>query len=91
MTDASVAETVIAIIAEKALLQPSQITPDSALSDLGLDSLAMVEAIFALEEMFDIEIPFSAQDDTGEAADFDISTVGAIIVGVEGLLAHQAA
>ncbi len=88
-----VAETVIRIIADKAMVLPETLTPDSTLSGLGIDSLGMVEAIFALEEAFDISIPFSAQDTGAESPGqgFDISTIGAIIAGVEGLLAQRAA
>ncbi len=85
----SVADRVTLIIADKAMLTPEDITPEARLADLGVDSLGMVEAIFALEEAFDITIPFNAQDVAGPG--FDISTVGAIIAGIEGLLAQKAA
>lgn len=83
------AETVIAILADKALLDPSEVTPDQSLADLGMDSLTLVEAIFAMEEAFDIVVPFSVQE--GSAVTFDTSTVGAIIGGIETLLAQKAA
>lgn len=86
---AEITTTVLRIIAEKAMLAPADLTPDMALADLGMDSLGMVETIFALEEAFDITIPFNAQD--SGAPGFDISTIAAIIAGVEGLLAHKAA
>lgn len=80
-------ERVIAIIAEKALLDPSDVTEDSNLAALGMDSLALVEAVFALEEAFDIAIPFNANDPM--EGRFDTSTVGSIITAVEGLLAQK--
>ncbi|MEO0914394.1 MAG: phosphopantetheine-binding protein, partial [Pseudomonadota bacterium] len=58
----SVADKVIAIIAEQAVLDPSDVTMDSTLDDLGLDSLGLVEAIFAIEEQFDVSVPFNAND-----------------------------
>ena len=82
------AQTVIAIIADKALLHPSELSSEMPLADLGVDSLAMVEAIFAMEEAFDIAIPFTAQN--GETG-FDLSTIGAIIEGVNRLIAQKAA
>ena len=37
-----------------------RLTPDMALQDLGVESLDLVEIIFALEEKFDISIPYYA-------------------------------
>lgn len=78
---------VIAIIAEQAVLEPSDVTPDSTLADLGIDSLGLVESIFAIEEAFDITVPFNAN--APEASDFDISSVASIIAGIETLVKEQ--
>lgn len=83
-----IAQRVIAILAEQALLDPSDVMPDQTLTDLGIDSLGLVESIFAIEEAFDIDVPFNANDPT--ALDFDISSVASIIRAVEGLLVAQA-
>lgn len=84
-----VRDKVIAIIAEKAVLDPSDVTLESSLSSLGVDSLSMVEAIFAMEEAFDVSIPFNANDPA--EGRFDISTVGSIVVAIEDLLAQKVA
>lgn len=84
-----VREKVISIIAQQAMLEPSDITQDNTLQDLGLDSLGLVEAIFAIEEAFDISVPFNANE-PGKS-DFDISTVASIVAAVEGLVAQKAA
>ena len=55
-----VKETVIQIIAEQALLDPADIALDSTLEELAIDSLGLVESIFAIEERFDITVPFNA-------------------------------
>jgi len=47
-----------------------------------------VESIFAIEEAFDIQVPFNANEP--DAGDFDISSVAAIIKAVEGLVAEAA-
>ena len=86
MTD-SVREKVIAIIAEQAVLEPGDITPTATLPDLGIDSLGLVESIFAIEEAFDIQIPFNANEP--DQSDFDISSVDAIVAAVEGFVAAQ--
>ena len=80
-------ERVIAIIAEQALLDPSDVREDMTLADLGIDSLGVVESIFAIEEAFDLAVPFNANDP--QASDFDISTVGTIIQAVEQLVAAR--
>jgi acyl carrier protein len=85
----SVADKVIAIIAEQAVLEPSDIARDQSPADLGIDSLGLVEAIFAIEETFDIQVPFNANEP--EKSEFDISSVAAIIRAVEGLIAEQKA
>ena len=85
----SVKDRVIAIIAEQAMLDVSEVRPDSTLESLGIDSLGLVEAIFAIEESFDISVPFNANDPT--EGSFDISSVAAIIAAVEALVAARAA
>ncbi|MFU8863309.1 MAG: acyl carrier protein [Rhodobacterales bacterium] len=83
----SIQDRVIAIIAEQAVLDPSDVTPDSTLEELGIDSLGLVESIFAIEEAFDITVPFNAN--APEESDFDISSVASIIRGIEKLVAEQ--
>jgi len=85
----SAQDKIFAIIAEQAVLDVSDVSPDSTLESLGIDSLGLVEAIFAIEEAFDISIPFNANDPKESA--FDISSVAAIIKAVEGLIAQQRA
>jgi len=84
-----VRDRVVAILAEKALLEPSDIRPDSRLADLGIDSLGLVEAIFAIEEEFDVTVPFNANE-PGQSG-FDVSSVDSIVAAVEGLIAQKAA
>lgn len=77
-------DKVVAIIAEQAVLEPGDVQMDNTLEDLGIDSLGLVESIFAIEEAFDISVPFNANDPTD--SDFDISSVAAIIAAVEQLV-----
>jgi acyl carrier protein len=88
MTD-QIRNRITAIIAEQAMLEPDQISDASTPQDLGIDSLGLVESIFALEEEFDISIPFNANEP--EKSEFDISTMGTIIAAVERLVAQKAA
>lgn len=79
----SVKEQVIAIIAEQAVLEPQDVALDDTLESLGIDSLGLVESIFAIEEAFDITVPFNANNPSD--SDFDITSVASIIVGIERL------
>lgn len=83
----TVAAKVMAIIAEQAVLDVSDVTPESTLESLGIDSLGLVESIFAIEEAFDISVPFNANEPDKSA--FDISSVGAIVAAVEALIAAR--
>jgi len=83
----SIAAQITEIIAEQALLEPSDVAEDKTLEDLGIDSLGLVESIFAIEEAFDITVPFNANEPA--ESDFDISSVGAIIKAVEQLVKDQ--
>lgn len=83
----SVKDRVIAIIAEQAVLDVADVTMESTLESLGIDSLGLVESIFAIEEAFDISVPFNAND-PGQSG-FDISSVAAIVAAVEQLVAGR--
>jgi acyl carrier protein len=84
---ADVSARVIAIIAEQAVLDVAQVKPEMRLDELGIDSLGRVEAIFAIEESFDITVPFNANE-PGKS-DFDMTSVASVIAAVEGLIAQQ--
>ena len=79
-----VREKVVAIIAEQAFLEPGDVKPEASLEDLGIDSMGLVEAVFAIEEAFEVQVPYNANE-PGES-DFDITTVNAIVKGVEDLV-----
>ena len=78
---------VIDIIAEQTILEPDDVTLESTLESLGIDSMGLVESIFAIEEAFDIQIPFNANDPSD--GDFNISSVASIISGIEKLVAEK--
>lgn len=83
----SVKDRVIRIIAEQAMIEPSDVAMTDTMQDLGIDSMGLVECIFALEEEFDITVPFNANEPQKSA--FDISSVTSVIAGVEMLIAGQ--
>ncbi|WP_299612665.1 acyl carrier protein [uncultured Tateyamaria sp.] len=83
----SIKDKVIEIVAEQAVLEPGDVALDNTLEDLGIDSLGLVESIFAIEEEFDIQVPFNANEP--KASDFDITSVQSIIAGIEKLISEQ--
>ena len=78
---------VIEIIAELAVLEVEDVSVDSSLDSLGIDSLGLIESIFAIEETFEIQIPFNANDP--QNSEFDISSVATIIAGIQELVAKK--
>ncbi len=80
-------DKIIAIIAEQAVLEPSDVTMEQTLDDLGIDSMGLVECIFAIEEAFDIQVPFNANEP--QKSEFDISSVAAIVEAVRALVTRQ--
>ena len=77
-----------AILAEQAMLPVSEVTDDQSLQDLGIDSMGVVETIFAIEEAFDVEVPFNANAPDGSR--FDLSTVGSVVAAVRDLTRAKA-
>ncbi|MFT5000637.1 MAG: acyl carrier protein, partial [Planctomycetota bacterium] len=65
----------------------ADVPENAALESLGIDSMGLVESIFAIEEAFDIQVPFNANDPTEST--FDISTVDTIVKAVEQLIQDQ--
>lgn len=87
MTD-DVSKGVAQIIADQAMVDVDSITAETTLEKLGLDSLALVEVVFGIEETFDVSVPYNANDPS--ESDFELTTVGAIIEGVKQLISEKA-
>ncbi len=83
----SVEQKIIEILAEQAVLEPSDISAEMKLEDIGLDSMGLVETVFAIEETFDVSVPFNANEP--EKSDFDLSSVASIVTAVEALLVKK--
>lgn len=79
-----VAEKVKEILADQALIAVQDVADDASLEDLGIDSMGVVEVIFGIEEAFDVQVPFNANEP--QASDFDVSSVTAIVQAVQGLV-----
>jgi acyl carrier protein len=75
------------IVAKQAKVDPSTLTAEVLLSDLDLQSIDVVELVFAIEEKFDIQVPYSPSDQ--ETAGISFKSVGEILVAVNKLVAEQ--
>jgi acyl carrier protein len=80
-------DKVIAILADQAMIEISDVALDNTLDDLGIDSMSLVETIFAIEEAFDVSVPFNAN--APDEGGFDISTVASIVAAVDKLKAQD--
>ena len=80
-------DKVIAILADHAMIEISDVALDNTLDDLGIDSMSLVETIFAIEEAFDVSVPFNAN--APDEGGFDISTVASIVAAVDKLKAQD--
>ena len=83
---ADIESDIFDIIAEKAAVDREKIHAKAKLEDLEVESLDVVEIIFAIEEKFDVDIPFNAND---QELEFD--TVNDVVKAVEGLIAESGA
>jgi acyl carrier protein len=80
MTDRTIASQIIQALADYLKQDAARITEDHHLrDDLGLDSMAVIELLYKIEETFNIQIP-----DHDLAA---MSTVGSVAAYVKGRLA----
>lgn len=84
---ADVASNVLEVIAKQAKVEPAKVARETELADLNLESLDTIELIFALEEKFNIEIPFNANE-TGTAG-ISFTTAGDVIDAVAKLVDEQ--
>lgn len=75
------------ILAAQALCEPTDLSAQTTLESLGIDSLGLAEIIFSIEETFDVAVPFNANE-PGEN-DIDLSTVGSVCAAVEALVRGQ--
>lgn len=80
MSDAE--ERIKAIIAKEVSVDPAEVKPDSTLEDLKIESIDLVQIMFAIEEEFDI---YLADANVG----FDVENVGQVVSAVEQLIAAK--
>ena len=75
---ADITADVVAIIAKKLPPEKRNLQMTDRLDEIGIDSLMGVELMFDLEEKFDIQIPFNAND-----AKLEFETVGEVVEAIK--------
>ncbi len=58
----AITDEVKQIISRELKIPVERLTPETALQDLGVESVDVIEIVFALEEKFDISIPYNANE-----------------------------
>jgi acyl carrier protein len=81
---ADVASDVLAIISKKIRVDRPALQLSDRLEDLGIESIDAVEMIFDLEEKFDIQIPYNANN-----ARTEFDTVGDVVRAIETLIQEK--
>ncbi|KAA5604715.1 acyl carrier protein [Roseospira marina] len=72
------------IVVDKTELTRDRLSRDARIKDLEISSLDFVEIVFAVEEEFDIEVPYNAN-----TMDSDFETLGDIIDAVAAEVEKQ--
>ena len=84
----NIEEKVLELVGKQTGIDPKQIPLDRKFEDLNLDSVAIVELVFSVEEAFDISIPFEGLDESEIKKRF--YTVSSLIVHLKDLLQKNA-
>ena len=84
----NIEDKVLELVGEQAGLAPQQICLNSKFEDLNLDSVAIVELVFVLEEVFKISIPFEGLDESELKRNFN--TISSLINHLKDLLKKNA-
>ncbi len=58
-------DEIVAILSKETGIEPERLTQEATIQDLGIQSIDLVQAIFAIETRFDIEIPAGPEQDGG--------------------------
>ncbi len=77
--DASTYDVLCEVIAKDHGIDPATLTPDTPLASLTIDSLALIELIFTLEDRFNV---------IAENVPSDLPTLGSVAEYIDGLRAR---
>lgn len=82
MTDEEIRERVFAIVAAHARRDPASLTAETTFKDLRMESLDVVQMLFAIEDTFDVYVPTENQQ-------LRSTTLGHLCDGVKKLIAAK--
>lgn len=80
-----VASAVIEILRNSMKNKEQPITLDTPLADLAIESIDLAVIVFEIEDKFNIEIPYNANDEVDA-----FKTVGAVVERVKSVIAAKA-
>ncbi len=81
-----VAEKIIAILRKNIRNPDKEITLNTNLTDLDIESLDLAVTVFDIEDTFSIQIPYNANEEVG-----DFATVSSVVDKVKAVLTDQKA
>ena len=79
---ADIAERIVEIIAKEAKLDASKLALDTRLEELKIESLDLVQILFAIEDEFDVYVPYNDEA-------YKLETLGDVVDGVNRLIAEK--
>lgn len=81
---AQIAEKIMDIIAKEAKLDRAALTLDTRLDQLKIESLDLVQILFAIEDEFDVYVPYNDEA-------YKLETLNDVVEGVSRLMAEKKA
>ena len=72
---------ILDIVAKETFVDRERLLPDATIDELGIASLDIVQAVFAIESEFNIDIPIA-----GQGAGVEFSTVKSLLDHVIGVM-----
>ncbi len=79
---ADIAERIVEIIAKEAKLDASKLALDTRLEELKIESLDLVQILFAIEDEFDVYVPYNDEA-------YKLETLRDVVDGVNRLIAEK--
>ena len=79
---AEIADRIMDIIAKEAKQDRAKLTLDTRLEELKIESLDLVQILFAIEDQFDVYVPYNDES-------YKLETLRDVVDGVSRLLAEK--
>ncbi len=79
---ADMEKAILEIVKSHAVGLVGDVTRDTLIADLGIDSFSVVEIIYEIEEKLNVEVPFNANENPFG----DMNKVGDLLDALDGLI-----